>query len=91
MIVTNADARFDTDWTLRYAHLRRLLVDFPSEEPQFFDRGGGFEDWGYHELRDAGDGFLRHAILFSSGAVVLVEFRDVSVERCDRPSPPTAN
>jgi hypothetical protein len=50
--------------------------------------GNGFEDWGYHELNDAGDGFLRHEILFSSGAVVLIEFRAVSVERIDRPQVP---
>jgi hypothetical protein len=76
------------EWTLRYAGIRRLLVDFPSE-PLFFHPGDGFEDWGYHELSDAGEGFLRHEILFSSGAVVLIEFRDVSVERLDRPSLPT--
>jgi hypothetical protein len=45
---------------------------------------------GYHELSDAGDGFLRHEVLLSSGAVLLVEFRDVSVERVDPASPPAA-
>jgi hypothetical protein len=47
------------------------------------------EDWGYHELSDAGDGFLRHEVLFSSGAIVLVEFRDLSVERSAPPQLPT--
>jgi hypothetical protein len=89
LIVATSDARFDTQWTLLYAHIRRILVDFPTESPLFFDPGGGFEDWGYHELSDAGDGFLRHEVLFSSGAIVLIEFRGVSVERLDRPSPPT--
>jgi len=88
-VATSDDAR-DTEWTLRYAHIRRILVDFPTDTPLFFDPGGGFEDWGYHELSDAGDGFLRHEVLFSSGAIVLLEFRDVSVERRDRPSLPTA-
>jgi hypothetical protein len=78
------------EWTLRYAHIRRILVDYPSEQPLFAGRGDGFEDWGYHELSDAGDGFLRHEILFSSGSIVLIEFRDVSVECVDRPSLPTA-
>jgi hypothetical protein len=62
--------RGEIEWTLRYSGLRRILVDFPTESPLFFDPGGGFEDWGYHELSDAGDGFLRHEVLFSSGSVV---------------------
>ena len=86
LIVCNSDDRFDTQWTLIYGHIRRILVDFPTASPLFFDPGGGFEDWGYHELSDAGDGFLRHEVLFASGSVVLIEFRDVSVERLDRPS-----
>jgi hypothetical protein len=73
-------------WTLRYAGLRRIVVDFPSESPLFYYPGRGFEDWGYHELSDAGDGFLRHEILFSSGSTVLVEFRDLTLERVDRPT-----
>jgi hypothetical protein len=91
LIVCTSDERFDTQWTLLYGHIRRILVDFPTASPLFFDPGGGFEDWGYHELSDVGDGFLRHEVLFSSGAVVLLEFRDLSVERVDRPSLPTAS
>jgi len=41
--------------------------------------GFGFGDWGYDELRDAGDGFLAHEILFATGATILVEFRTVAV------------
>ena len=78
-----------TQWTLRYAAIRRILVDFPTESPLFVGPGDGFEDWGYHELSDAGDGFLRHEILFSSGAIVLIEFRDLSVERLEAPILPT--
>jgi hypothetical protein len=73
-----------TEWTLRYSGIRRILVDFPSEAPLFFAPGDGFEDWGYHELSDAGDAFLQHEVLFSSGATVLVEFRDLSVMRSPR-------
>jgi hypothetical protein len=75
-------------WTLRYAGIRRFLADFPTATPLF--RGQDFDDWGYDEFSDAGDGFLRHEVLFSSGSIVLVEFRDLSVERVDGPSPPTA-
>jgi hypothetical protein len=42
---------------------------------------------GYHEISDAGGGFLGHEVLFSSGATVLLEFRDLSVERVERPAP----
>jgi hypothetical protein len=77
-----------TAWTLRYSHVRRVLVDFPSAEPLFHSPGDGFEDWGYHELSDAGDGFLRHEVLFSSGSIVLLEFGDIAVERADTPQPP---
>jgi len=90
MRVATSDEARDTEWTLRYVRIRRILVDFPTDTPLFFDPGGGFEDWGYHELSDAGDGFLRHEVLFSSGSVVLIEFRDVSVERIDRPRAPAA-
>jgi hypothetical protein len=77
-------------WTLRYSGIRRLVVDFPTEEP-LFRRGQDFDDWGYDEFSDAGDGFLRHEVLFSSGATILVEFRDVSVERTERPRLPTTD
>jgi len=70
-------------WTLRYQGIRRILLDFPTESPLFFYPGMGFDDWGYDELSDAGDGFLRHEVLFSSGAVVLVEFRGVTVSRTE--------
>ena len=88
MRVATSDAIRDTEWTVRYARMRRVMIDFPSESPLFYRPGDGFEDWGYHELTDVGDGFLRHEVLFASGSIVLVEFRDVSVERVDRPSVP---
>jgi hypothetical protein len=66
-------------WTLRYAGIRRVLVDFPSAKPLFHHDGEGFGDLGYHELTDGGGGFFRHEILFASGATLLVEFRDVDV------------
>ena len=86
-VATSID-RFDIEWTLRYAHIRRIVLDFPTTSPLFYNPGGGFESWGYHELGDAGEGFLRHEILFSSGSVVLIEFRDLTVERIERPPSP---
>jgi len=66
-------------WQLTYSGVRRAVVDFPGEETLFYQPGEGFGDWGYHELTDAGNGFLRHEILFSSGSILAVEFREVVV------------
>ena len=74
-------------WTLSYKNLRRILVDYPSDTPIFRKEGEGFGDWGYQELTDAGGGFLRHEILFASGATLLFEFKSVDVCRTARPYP----
>jgi len=66
-------------WRLRYKNVRRLVVDFPTQEPLFYSAGQGFGDWGYHELSDAGGGFLRHEVLFATGASLLFEFKELDV------------
>jgi len=66
-------------WKVSYNTVRRVMIDFPSEQPLFYQQGEGFGDWGYHELTDAESGFLRHEVLFASGAVLLFEFREVVV------------
>ena len=66
-------------WTLEYGAIRRILVDFPSQTPLFYEDGEGFGDVGCHELTDRGEGFFRHEILFASGATLLVEFKDIEV------------
>jgi hypothetical protein len=73
------DAMDKLIWHLSYTTVRRLLVDFPTEQPLFHQDGNGFGDWGYHELTDVGSGFLRHEILFATGAVLLFEFKQVDV------------
>ena len=75
-------------WTLRYKTVRRILVDFPSDKPLFYRDGAGFGDWGHHELTDCGEGFLRHEVLFASGAELLLEFKEVSIECQPRSSNP---
>ena len=72
-------------WTLSYSHVRRLTMSFSGDEPW---EGGGFHDWGYHELSDAGDSFFRHEILFASGSTILTEFKvvDVRSEAARKPS-----
>lgn len=71
-------------WTLRYASVRRVVIDFPSAAPLAYRDGDGFGAIGFHELGACGGGFYRHEILFASGATLLVEFRDVAVERRER-------
>jgi hypothetical protein len=66
-----------TVWRVNYSGVRRVVVDHPSCEPLFIIGGEGFGDWGYDEFTDAGDNFLRHAVLFATGATLLVEFRNV--------------
>jgi len=73
------DARDQFVWHVSYRSLRRVVIDFPTDEPTFFQEGEGFGDLGYHELTDAGNGFLRHEVLFASGAVLLFEFKDIAV------------
>lgn len=73
-------------WKLSYVCLRRVVVDFPTDNPLFYGEGEGFGDWGYHELTDAGNGFLRHEILFASGAVLLFEFKSVAASCLPPPS-----
>ncbi len=78
------DASDKLVWHISYKTVRRVVVDYPTEEPLFYREGNGFGDWGHHELTDAGSGFLRHEILFSTGAVLLFEFAEVEVTSAPR-------
>lgn len=71
-------------WTLRYAGVRRVLIDFPSAEPLLLQDWSGFGALGFHELTDCGGGFFRHEVVFASGATLLVEFRDIDVDKRER-------
>jgi hypothetical protein len=75
------DARDELVWHLSYSVLRSVVVDYPGQETLFYQVGAGFGDWGYHELTDAGNGFLRHEILFASGSSLAIEFKGLAVER----------
>jgi len=81
------DSRDKLVWRVSYQCLRRVLVDFPTEIPFSYTDGEGFGDWGYHELTDAGAGFLRHEVLFASGAILLFEFTSVTVSCVPRSVP----
>ncbi|MFL6231012.1 MAG: hypothetical protein ACJ741_19730 [Pyrinomonadaceae bacterium] len=74
---------FEQRWlhSLSYAKVRKVLFDFPSDHPLFYEEGGRIADWGYDELTDAGDSYLRHEVLFSSGTTILIEFQRFSYKR----------
>jgi hypothetical protein len=78
------DAYDNFVWHLHYGEVGRVITNYPSEEPLFPMRGAGFGDWGYHELRDAGEGFLTHEILFSSGATLLISFKTIAIKKYTR-------
>lgn len=69
-------------WTVDYADIRNVILKYSAEADLFPSGSGGgfgFGDWGYHELRDAGDGFLAHEVLFATGSTILIEFRSITV------------
>lgn len=78
------EASGKASWKLRYSRCRRANIDFPTDSPLFHTDGHGFGDWGYDELTDAGNGFLRHEVLFASGSTLLVEFKELNVEKVQR-------
>ena len=78
------EATGKASWNLRYSQCRRASIDFPTEDPLFHTDGHGFGDWGYDEFSDVGKGFLRHEVLFASGSTILVEFKELKVEKISR-------
>jgi hypothetical protein len=81
------DAMEQFAWHVSYSALRRTVINFPGEEVLFYQAGERFGDWAYDELTDVGDGFLRHEILFASGSILAVEFRNVSVSKTPARAP----
>lgn len=74
-------SNLDVLYTLRYEKTRRILFDYPSDDPLFHHEGGHIGDWGYDELTAVDDIYLRHEVLFASGTTIAVEFKDFSYER----------
>jgi hypothetical protein len=84
--LTVLDANDTLVWRLSYGSVRRVVFDFPTGDPLFYHEGDGWGDWGYHELTEAGNGFLRHEVLFATGAILLFEFKEIAVEDVPRSS-----
>ena len=69
------DASKSNRYTLVYEGIRRLVFDYPSEEPLFhYNENGPIGDWGYDEITPVDKTYLRHEVLFSSGTSLLLEF-----------------
>jgi len=70
-------------FTLRYERLHRVTFDFPTVDPwylRFADRGGNpIDDWLADEVTAVDENVLRHEVLFSSGATLLLDFEKISV------------
>jgi hypothetical protein len=68
-------------YTLSYPVIRKCIVDFHSNSPFLPDKERIYEDWGYHEFSLTKDKWMRHEILFSTGATILLEFKRFSYKR----------
>lgn len=78
-------ANLDFLYTLKYTKVRKILFDFPSDDPLFYQEGDHIGDWGYDELTAVDDSYLRHEVLFASGTIILIEFKNFTYakERCE--------
>lgn len=65
----------DKLYFLKYNSVKKIKLDFPSENPLFWSVGSGLEDWGYDELTMVDEEYLAHRILLSSGSEILLEFK----------------
>jgi hypothetical protein len=74
-------AHIDVHYTLRYEGIRRVVFDFPSDEPLFHFEGGNLGDWGYDEISAPDAEYLRHEVLFSSGTSIIIEFQKFSYSK----------
>lgn len=71
-------------YTLRYQRLHRVLFDFPGSPPWYMrssDRASNpIDDWMADEITAVDHQILRHEVLFSSGATLLLEFEKITVQ-----------
>lgn len=60
-----------------YDNVKKIAIDYAKET----DDRMGFDDWGYDEFLPVDDEFLSHEILFWSGAIILVHFENIGIEK----------
>jgi hypothetical protein len=69
-------------YVLEYKNLDRIELNFPGQIALFpIGINTNFGDWGYDELTSPKKGLFRHEILFSSGATITIDCREISVRR----------
>jgi hypothetical protein len=70
-------------FAIRYERLHRVAFDFPTADPwylRFADRGNNpIDDWMADEVTAVDEKVLRHEVLFSSGATLLLDFETISL------------
>ncbi|HMT06814.1 MAG TPA: hypothetical protein PKA82_02340 [Pyrinomonadaceae bacterium] len=72
------NAEFNAIYDLKYGKVTKSVFDFPSDDPLW---GKNIDDWGYDELSEVNEKVLRHEVLFSSGASILIEFEKFSFQK----------
>jgi hypothetical protein len=69
-------------YILEYKNIKRIELNFPGKIVLFpIGTYSNFGDWGYDELTLPEKGIFRHEILFSSGATIAIDCREISVRR----------
>jgi len=69
-------------YVLEYKNLKRIELNFPGKIVLFpIGKYSNFGDWGYDELTSPEKGVFRHEILFSSGANIAIDCREIAVRR----------
>ena len=69
-------------YILKYENIKRVELNLPGKIVLFpVGMNANFGDWGYDELTSPQKGLFRHEILFSSGATISIDCREISVRR----------
>lgn len=79
-------------WEITYKGVSKIMTNYQNDKTPFSTRRG-FDNWGYDELLIVDENTLSHEILFASGAVLLVHFKNkgLSIAKLKRTQPPTTN
>lgn len=60
---------------LEYQDVKRYELEFPSDKPLPLADNDTFGSWGYDEIELLKNGWIKHEIIFHSGATVVIIFR----------------
>lgn len=65
----------DSKWTLTYKQVKKVIMSYDSaiEERTY---KWGIQTWGYDEFLPFDENHLTHEVLFSSGASILIQFKN---------------